>query len=434
MENRFVETAFKVYFMAIAVLMYYFLTEVINLGLFITYRHAFALVLYVSAFFAFLFKPNIARGASSLKEAFVYSTPLLVTIIVSLFIWFIVRVDTAVISRGLSGAFVYNNMLSFTLAAVAFLYVFGEKGIWYNLIAILISNILMLLTIIAQNGIGSFFSEFITLVMTFAAETGDIIVQAEIHELAFCLGAYLIYMLLKPKKDVVFFILLGLTMFCFLTAFKRIGIIAIVIALAFGWLLKFIAKFKKDTAMRLTVIFSVLLVVLLIEYIAIIKLDVFTLLEKAGIDTSGRVTIYNAVDKFYEFSPDFLGNGIGFLTYQLSTNMNVGVSSVHNDFLQYFIDLGFWGYILWLLSMTLVRVCYFGKKGKVENGIIALALSIYLVIVSSTDNTMNYPLLTTVLAIIMIGHGFDEKVRTTETKMFGYISDANRETEGRTIL
>ncbi len=434
MENKFVQSTFKVYFILVAVLMYYFLTEVINLRLFVTYRHAFALVLFASAFLAFLYKPNIARGTSSLKEAFVYSTPLLVTIIVSLFIWFIVRVDTAVISRGLSGAFVYNNMLSFTLAAVAFLYVFGEKGIWYNLIAILISNILMLLTIIAQNGIGSFFSEFITLVMTFAAETGDIIVQAEIHELAFCLGAYLIYMLLKPKKDIVFFILLGLTMFCFLTAFKRIGIIAIVIALAFGWLLKFIAKFKKDTAMRLTVIFSVILVVLLIGYIAIIKLDVFTLLEKAGIDTSGRVTIYNAVDKFYEFSPEFLGNGIGFLTYQLSTNMNVGVSSVHNDFLQYFIDLGFWGYILWLVSMTLVRVCYFGKKGKVENGIIALALSIYLVIVSSTDNTMNYPLLTTVLAIIMIGHGFDEKVRSSETKMFGYISDVNRETEGRIIL
>ena len=427
MENRFVQTAFKVYFMAIAVLMYYFLTEVINLGLFITYRHAFALILFVSAFFAFLFKPNIARGTFSLKEAFVYSTPLLVTIIVSLFIWFIVRVDTAVISRGLSGAFVYNNMLSFTLAAAAFLYVFGEKGIWYNLIAILISNILMLLTIIAQNGIGSFFSEFITLVMTFAAETGDIIVQAEIHELAFCLGAYLIYMLLKPKKDIVFFILLGLTMFCFLTAFKRIGIIAIVIALAFGWLLKFIAKFKKDTAMRLTVIFSVILVVLLIGYIAIIKLDVFTLLEKAGIDTSGRVTIYNAVDKFYEFSPEFLGNGIGFLTYQLSTNMNVGVSSVHNDFLQYFIDLGFWGYILWLVSMTLVRVCYFGKKGKVENGIIALALSIYLVIVSSTDNTMNYPLLTGVLAMLMMGGSYDENVRRIEYKMFGHVSEANKE-------
>ena len=434
MENKFAQATFKVYFMAVAVLMYYFLTEVINLGVFVTYRHAFALVLFASAFLAFLYKPNIARGASSIKATFVYCTPLIITVFVSLFIWFMEQVDTEIIARGLSGVFVYNNMLSFTLAAVAFLYVFGEKGIWYNLVAILISNILMLLTIILQNGIGSFFSEFISLVVTFAAETGDIIVQAEIHELAFCLGAYLIYMFLKPKKDIVFFILLGLTSFCFLTAFKRIGIIAIVIALVFGWFLKLVAKFKKDTAMRLTVIFSVILAVLLIGYVSIIKLDVFSLLEKAGIDTSGRVTIYNAVDKFYEFSPEFLGNGIGFLTYQLSTNMNVGVSSVHNDFLQYFIDLGFWGYILWLTSMTLVRVCYFGKKGKVENGIIALALSLYLVIVSSTDNTMNYPLLTTVLAIIMIGHGFDEKVRTCEMKMFGHISDANKETEVGTIL
>lgn len=434
MEKNFLQTTFKVYFIAVAVLMYYFLTEIINLGLFVTYRHAFALALFASAFFSFLYKPNLARGAASLQATFVYCTPLIITVLVSLFIWFMGQVDTEVISRGLSGVFIFNNMFSFTLAAVAFLYVFGEKGIWYNLIAILISNILMLLTIIAQNGIGSFFSEFVTLVMTFAAETGDIIVQAEIHELAFCLGAYLIYMFLKPRKDIVFFILLGLASFCFLTAFKRIGIIAIVVALAFGWLIKFVAKFKKDTATRLSVIISVILVVVLTGYIVIIKLDVFSLLEKAGIDTSGRVVIYNAVDKFYEFSPDFLGNGIGFLTYQLSTNMKVGVSSVHNDFLQYFIDLGFWGYILWLVSMTLVRVCYFGSKGNVENGSIALALSIYLVIVSSTDNTMNYPLLTTVLAIIMIGNGFDEKVRITESKMFGYISDANKDTEGGTIL
>ncbi len=434
MENKYVQTIGKVYFMAVAVLMYYFLTEIINLGLFVTYRHAFALVLFVSAFFAFLYKPNIARGVASVKATLVYCIPLIVTVMVSLFIWFVGQVDTQVISRGLSGLFVYNNMLSFTLAAVAFLYVFGEKGIWYNLIAILISNILMIATIMIQNGIGNFFSEFITLILTFAGETGDIIVQAEIHELAFCLGAYFIYMLLKPKKSIVFFILLALTLFCFLTAFKRIGIIAIAVSLMFGFILKLGARFKKDTAMRVVVFLSVVLVLLLIGYIWIIKLDVFSLLEKAGIDTSGRVIVYNSVDKFYEFSPEFLGSGIGFLTYQLSTNMNVGVSSVHNDFLQYFIDLGFWGYILWLISMTLVRVCYFGAKGKIDNAIITFALTVYLVIVSSTDNTINYPLLTTVLAIIMIGNGFDDKVRNTEEKMFGYISDANRETEEGAIL
>ena len=434
MGNKVTDITLKGYFIAVAVLMYFFLTETLNLGIFVTYRHIFALILFASAFFHFLYKPNIARGAASLTGTFVYIAPLIVTILVSLFIWFMGQVDTEVISRGLSGLFVYNNMLSFTLAAVAFLYIFGEKGIWYNLIAILISNILIICTVILQNGIGAFFSEFVTLIITFAAQTGDVIVQAEIHELAFCLGAYLIYMFLKPRKNIVFYILLALTLFCFLAAFKRIGIIAIAAALGFGWLLKFIAKFKKSTARNLVIIFSVLLVLLFIGYVLIIKLDVFTLLEKAGIDTSGRVQIYNAVDKFYEFSPEFLGNGIGFLTYQLSTNMNVGVSSVHNDFLQYFIDLGFWGYILWLVSMTLLRVCYFGANGKMDNAIIAFSLTVYLVIVSSTDNTINYPLLTTVLAIIMIGHGFNETVRKKEEKIFGYVSDINRETKDESML
>ena len=47
---------------------------------------------------------------------------------------------------------------------------------------------------------------------------------------------------------------------------------------------------------------------------------------------------------------------------------------------------------------------------------------------------MNYPLLTTVLAVIMIGDGFDDKVRKTEEKMFGCVSDANKKSEGGSIL
>ena len=188
----------------------------------------------------------------------------------------------------------------------------------------------------------------------------------------------------------------------------------------FGYLLKFIAHYNKKTASNLVTIFAIVVVLLLIGYIALIKMDVFELLEKVGVETSGRVEIYNAVDKFYEFSPGFMGNGIGFLTYQLNTFMNVGVASVHNDFLQHFIDLGFWGYIIWLLSMTLVRVRYFGRKGNVDSAIITFMLIVYLVIVSSTDNTMNYPLLTGVLAILMMGNGFEENTRNTEIKMFGY--------------
>ena len=84
MENKLFEKVLKGYFMVIAVLMYYFITQTINLGLFITYRHAFALVLFASALLCFLIKPNIARGTATLKATLVYSLPLFITILVSL--------------------------------------------------------------------------------------------------------------------------------------------------------------------------------------------------------------------------------------------------------------------------------------------------------------------------------------------------------------
>lgn len=434
MENKILKKAKELYFIVVAIMMYYFINEYIDVGLQVTYRHAFALVLVFSAFLLFLYKPDIARGFSVFKDACIYSTPLLVTTVVSLFIWFMDTVDTGVISRGLSSSYIYTNMLSCALGAGALLYIFGKKGIWYNLVAILIANILMIVTIIIQNGLGSYLSEFITLITTFAGVTGDIIVQAEIHELAFCLGAYLIYMLYKPKKNIIFFILLFLTVFCFLSAFKRIAIIAIAIALALGYMLKFIARYSKATASGLVTLLTFVVIALLIGYIALIKMDAFELLEKSGINTSGRVEIYNAVDDFYEFNPGFLGNGIGFLTYQLNTFMSVGVASVHNDFLQHFIDLGFWGYIFWLASMTLVRVWYFGRRGNVESAIIAFMLIVYLIIVSSTDNTMNYPLLTGTLAMLMMGNGFEKNLQETEIKLFGNIANANRENEREALL
>ena len=34
----------------------------------------------------------------------------------------------------------------------------------------------------------------------------------------------------------------------------------------------------------------------------------------------------------------------------------------------------------------------------------------------------------------MIGQGFDERVRNTEMKLFGYVSDVNKNTGGKSLL
>ena len=432
-EERIIARAKKAVFFAVAVMMYFFINEILNVGVFVTYRHVFALALTAFAILCFLLRPNVARLAVALKDALAYSVPLFVTLTASLYIWFAGHADTSVIARGLSGSIAYNNMLSFALAAAAFLYMFGERGIWYNLAAMLAANLLMIAKIVVEFGLGSYLSELIRLVVTFAGDTGEIIVRAEVHELAFCLGAYIIFMLMKPQKNKTYLVLLALTLFCFVSAFKRIGIIAVAAALVIGFLVKFTAKYSEKTAVGLAVFFTLTTAALLFAYIAVIKLGAFEYLEKSGVDTTGRAEIYSAVSGFYEFSPDFLGHGIGFLTYRLSSGMNVGVSSVHNDFLQYYIDLGVWGYIAWLLSMTAFRLRYFGKNG-IDRTVTVLSLTLYLVIVSMTDNTMNYPLLTATLAVLMSGNGFDERAAKADEKIFGRISDENKPVTGGRML
>ena len=84
--------------------------------------------------------------------------------------------------------------------------------------------------------------------------------------------------------------------------------------------------------------------------------------------------------------------------------------------------------------MVLIRVCYFGRNGNIENAIITFMLTLYLIIVSSTDNTMNYPLLTGVLAMLMMGNSYDDNVRRRERKIFGKVSKANQKEESESLL
>lgn len=428
MIGKVTDAVVKVYFTATAFLMYYFLTETAYIGgIGVTYRHLFALLIVVSAFVYFLIRPDIARGAVSVKGALVYSVPLLVMLVASMLIWVVDKSSTATILRGISGCLFYTNWLSCALAAGALLYVCGEDGIWYNLAALVAANLLMLVGIMREDGIGAFFREFFTLVTTFAGTTGDVIVKAEIHELAFCLGAYLIYMLYKPRKKAWFWVLFSLAAFCFLAAFKRIALVAMaaVFVVRLGFFL--VSKISKRAMCRFANGVMLVAVLLLIAYVGAIKADVFTLLEKAGVDTSGRAYVYAHVNEYYRFSPTFVGNGIGFLTYQLNEVVSLGVSAVHNDFLQFFVDLGFFGYILWLLSMAVLRTGYFGRDGDGDTAAVTTLLLLYLFIVSATDNTVNYPLLTTVLGILIMGNGYTKRVEQQSRRWGVYDENSDGE-------
>lgn len=426
-QKGIAEKALAVYFISLGTLMYYLLTQTINIPYTIPVRQLVVVLLLLSEFFFFIFRPNVARTYVSIKGALVLSVPFLVMITVSLPVWFFERVEWVEIYRASWNYLLYVNQFLAALVAAAFLYLFGEKGIWYNLIALLTANLLMVVTIMLQNGVGVYLRELTRLITTFAGETGEVIQKAEIHELAFCLGAYLVYMLLYFRKSRWFLFLLFFALFCFLSAFKRIAIAAILAAVGLGWGMKILCRRGRvKNVRRLMQIILLASCAALVLYIAFVRYGGFHWLEKIGIDTMSRADIYDQVEDYYTFSPDYAGHGMGYLSYQLTRVVELWETAVHNDFLQFYIDLGFWGYIAWLLSLTVLRVWYFGRGNKTDCAILAFSMTCYMLILSTTDNTLNYQLFYTCVDILMLGHGFDRNVEEADEKLFGFVEKQNR--------
>lgn len=423
------EKALAVYFISLGILMYYLLTQVIYIPYTIPVRQLIVGLILLSEFVCFIVRPNIARAYISIKGVLVLAAPFLVMITVSLPVWFFERVEWVEIYRASWNYLLYVNQLLAALVAVAFLYLFGEKGIWYNLIALLSANLLMIITIMLKNGAAVYLRELTRLIITFAGDTGKVIQEAEIHELAFCLGAYLVYMLLYFRKSRRFLFFLLLALFCFLSAFKRIAIAAIFAAVALGWLMRILSRRGNvKTARRLMQIILLFSCAALVLYIAFVRHGGFHWLEEIGVNTMSRADMYDQVKEYYTFSPDYMGHGMGYLSYQLTRVRELWETAIHNDFLQFYIDLGFWGYIAWLLSLTVLRVWYFGRRNKTDCAILAFALTCYILILSTTDNTLNYQLFYTCVGILMAGKGFDQNVEEADEKLFGFVESQNRRT------
>ncbi len=418
-EKKLGDRLAAVYFISLSALMHYFYSQVIPFFT-IPLQQVFVVLAIGSAFVGFLMNPDIARAAVAIKAALVLSVPLLVMLMASMLLWVKELTDIKMIIQGLWHYGIYVNQVLAALYAASFLYMFGEKGIWYHLAGLLLVNLFLIGKIILNHGPQAYFSELLTLIVTFASETGDVMKEAEIHELVYCVGTYVFFMIMTFRKKLWFMIGLFLSMFCFLSALKRIGVLAMIIGLLACFILRFLARYASGKTIS-GIVTSVLLAVngLLFFYIFAVKMGLFDLLEEYGLDTMGRAETYNQVSRFYEVVPAYFGQGMGFLAYQLTSNLTLFSGSVHNDYLQFYIDLGFFGYIFWLLSWTILRTKYFGRGGKTANEILTFAVILFMIIISTTDNTLNHQMFYIVTDIVIMGYGFQSRVE--EEKLGGMI-------------
>ena len=87
-----------------------------------------------------------------------------------------------------------------------------------------------------------------------------------------------------------------------------------------------------------------------------IRLGLFTRIVNAlQIDTSARTRIYAFYEQYYEFSPFYVGKGLGWIGRLVASGegfkgYGLGPVNVHCDYVRYYIELGFAGYLCWVCT------------------------------------------------------------------------------------
>lgn len=386
--------------------MYYFNSQAIHLGVDVLYKMLFAIALAVVSFVAFLVHTDLARGRELVRYVGLLTLPHLAAIVISLPLWVLNMTALWAVRRGL---FAELYCVGLIVAGAGLFYLFGRGGLWLNLAAMLAANLVTIVRIIRQVGLGEYWQELKTLVLSFGAQPTGAIAQAEIHELTFALGLYLTFLLLdikRQQKNRLFWPLLALTCLCYFSGFKRIGVFGLVLSLLVGWLLALLTRGREGRRGWL-LFFSLAVVMGLFLYLFIVRAGLFEYLEREfGINSMGRRLLTDFIEPYYHIGPDYLGRGAGF-TSRLFSSQPVGqIRALHNDILVLYIDLGFWGFWLWMLAFFPLRVWVVAKRQGVWGGILCACCCLNILATALTDNTIYYVYVIGAAAILPMGGVF----------------------------
>lgn len=173
-----------------------------------------------------------------------------------------------------------------------------------------------------------------------------------------------------------------------LLAFKRIAIGASIIIFTFLFLQRLYNRYT------LFIIASTCIIIGLGFIFIISSGIIYILMAQYDIELMFRDRIWKAIDDIYFFGTDFWGNGWGFTTkyiHEQSERMiGVFVGGIHNDLLKVYIDLGFWGFIIYFGFFLFYLPCRYYKMGRINTSFIFLLCQLYLFMMYFTDNSQGY--------------------------------------------
>lgn len=357
----------------------------------------------------FLVRPQVDRMIMLTKYSIYISIPFLVTVFDSLIIWVINLAEPNVMIRG---TFYSVYQILAVLVAAVTLYIFGSKGIYLNLLAMIITNMYaIIITIINDGGVIEFFRQFSILLSSGATETGNMMLKMEMLGLTYSFGMYILYFFFVERKKSSFkWLLMAVCLFFFLISFKRSAVIGLVLAAVIGIILHIP---KTQGRKKLILWGGFIFVIIGMGYVFVVKNGIFEMITSLfSIETSGRNVVFENLDPYYEFSPFYIGEGLGYVTKMLQTGdlfLGVNVTDLHNDFLRQYVELGFWGYLLWIFSVFVWRIHFFTKRN-VKLGILAFINVIFCFGIYFTENAYFHFYTNINMSLLIMCYGFEDQI------------------------
>ena len=328
------------------------------------------------------------------KLLWIWSIPYVGMALISLLIWILERAELNYILRGLInvGCAELN-----VLAVAGAIWLFGEKVVDYTFFGAVGAVALVAARGILDYGPVNFIMQYISLLITFAGNTGKAMRYMEFHDLGQGLGLFLMYYIWTFRMTKRHVILLVLSFVCFTLSLKRIDVLAIIAAIGVGWYLNRLTFVRR---WYFIIAFEIALVVFAYVYLIIIKRGYYgTIMSRLGIDTMSRDVVYDYYSDFFEISPTFLGRGLRFIYVHaaetddriyVTRSIIIKVINAHNEYMTYFIELGFWGFIFWMWSNSWHKISSFRREFGWEGVTVTLMVLIYSFLSYATDNTFFY--------------------------------------------
>ncbi|CDM69223.1 putative membrane protein [Clostridium bornimense] len=281
------------------------------------------------------------------------------------------------------------GLVAYCLLAVIQAYIiysyFKENALKYTFIAVTLSYLTSIIVAFREGGI----SQFVNMI-TNSSYNGSVLEMHEVAPIVSIFVFYYIYLVyfkkINRRKGILNLII---CLVIILLSMKRIVILTCAIVI----FLFFILCKKNKNLLKWMALFSILIITVGYIYIYIIKSGYFyAFLERYNINAMARSELWQGISEQYDFSIFYSGRGLGFVSIWMDNNwqyLNINgltqSTGLHNDLLKFYIDLGFFGNLLFLFNLLYMNAKRISKKISINASLLYFTLISLQILTWFTD-------------------------------------------------